>query len=150
MGYDKKRFAELLEIAKGNNRSINKYGMDSNVDPGYISRLLRCLVDTPPSANVIKKLAEKAYNGVTINNLMAAAGYLEEEVTNTPSTPMPENLPPLLQDLDPELVRKFYEAMNDPLEELFFDDILSASKEEREELIREFLILRKERKKHQK
>ena len=76
MGFNKQIFANLLTLAKGK-RSINKYGIDSDVDPGYISRLLRCLIDTPPSAIVIKKLADKSYNRIKAEELMAAAGYLE-------------------------------------------------------------------------
>lgn len=76
MRFNKEEFARLLDLAKGR-RSINKYGNDSNVDPGYISRLLRCLIDTPPSANIITKLAEKANNNITAEELMIAAGYLK-------------------------------------------------------------------------
>lgn len=68
--------------------------------------------------------------------------------TDTPSQEevhIPEGT--ILSEIDPDLAKKFIQAMNDPLEELFFDDILSASKEEREELIREFLKMRKEMKK---
>ena len=78
MSFDKQRFADLLGRAKGN-RSINKYGKDSRVDPGYISRLLRCLIDKAPSADIIIKLANKAYDGVTKTDLMTAAGYLKHE-----------------------------------------------------------------------
>ncbi|HBX22621.1 MAG TPA: hypothetical protein DEF34_03135 [Desulfotomaculum sp.] len=78
MGFDKQRFSELLNLAKGN-RSINKYGRDADVDPGYISRLLRRLIDKAPSADVILKLADKAYNSVTVTELMTAAGYLKHD-----------------------------------------------------------------------
>lgn len=76
MEFNKRNFAELLNIARGD-RSINKYGHDSDVDPGYISRLLRELIDAAPSPKVIAKLAKKAYSGVTYEDLMTAAGYLE-------------------------------------------------------------------------
>jgi transcriptional regulator with XRE-family HTH domain len=77
MRFNKKEFAALLERAKGK-RSINKYGIDSGVDPGYISRLLRGLVETPPSAMIIKKLSDKAQYGVTDQLLLAAAGYIDQ------------------------------------------------------------------------
>jgi transcriptional regulator with XRE-family HTH domain len=77
-GFNKEVFAELLNIAKGK-RSINKYGLDSEVDPGYISRLMRGLIKTPPSAVVINKLAAKAHNNVTVEKLMVAAGYITKE-----------------------------------------------------------------------
>ncbi len=47
------------------------------MDPGYLSRLLRCLLDTAPSAAVIKKLASQAANGVDVQDLLLAAGYID-------------------------------------------------------------------------
>jgi len=76
--FDKQRFAYLLSQAKGN-RSINRYGADSGVDPAYISRLLRCLIDRSPSATIIRKLADNAYMGITTPDLLTAAGYLNSE-----------------------------------------------------------------------
>ncbi|WP_127580965.1 hypothetical protein [Paenibacillus koleovorans] len=78
MNFDKVAFAKFLEQAKGK-RSINKFGADAEVDPGYISRLMRCLIDSPPSAIIIGKLADRAYNNVSREDLMTAAGYLENE-----------------------------------------------------------------------
>lgn len=77
MQFNKKEFGELLEKAKGN-RTINKYASDAKVDAGYISRLIRGLINTPPSASVIKKLASKAYNGVTPEDLLYQAGYIDK------------------------------------------------------------------------
>ena len=77
MEFDKIGFAELLELAKGK-QSINSYGKITGVDPGYISRLLRGLVDAPPSAAIITKLVDKASNNVTASGLMEKAGYLKE------------------------------------------------------------------------
>ncbi|MGE5398179.1 MAG: hypothetical protein ACM3MK_11690 [Chitinophagales bacterium] len=82
MQYDIERLAGYLVLAKGS-RSINKYGTETGVDPGYISRLMRGLIKTPPSASVLKRLAEKAYNGVSSLDLMVAAGYLETEENNS-------------------------------------------------------------------
>lgn len=77
MFFDKKKFAKLLADAKGN-RSINGYGNEVKVDPGYISRLLREKIGTPPGPGVIKKLAAGASSGVTYEELMVAAGHLRE------------------------------------------------------------------------
>lgn len=86
MDFNKSKFSELLMLAKGK-RSINNYALTSDVDSAYISRLLRCLVDKPPSATIINKLAAKAHNGITSNDLMAAAGYLDE---NSSSNSIPD------------------------------------------------------------
>ena len=77
MAFDKKNFSQLLARAKGD-RSINSFGNLAKVDPGYISRLLRQKIETPPGPGVIKKLAEHALFGVTYEDLMAAAGYIHE------------------------------------------------------------------------
>ncbi len=82
MEFNKTLFASYLQQAKGN-RSINKFGSDTDVDPGYISRLLRELVDSPPSAEIIKKLASKAYSDITIDKLLIAAGYLPNDKNDT-------------------------------------------------------------------
>lgn len=78
MGFDKKLFAELLEKAKGD-RSINKYAGEIDISPAHISRLLRQLIDTPPSPETISKFANGAYNEVSYNELMHAAGHINEK-----------------------------------------------------------------------
>ncbi|MEN6326227.1 MAG: hypothetical protein ABFD18_08485 [Syntrophomonas sp.] len=42
-----------------------------------MSRLLRGLLDTAPSAAIIKKLASQAANGVGVQDLLLAAGYID-------------------------------------------------------------------------
>jgi len=74
--FDKERFARLLIRARGN-RSINQYAMRSGVTSAHISRLSRGLLDTPPTPQTIRKLADCAHNGVTYEQLMEAAGYIE-------------------------------------------------------------------------
>ncbi|MED4979435.1 XRE family transcriptional regulator [Geobacillus stearothermophilus] len=78
MSFDKQKFAELLEKAKGN-RSINHYAQKSGVTSAHISRLLRCLLDSPPTPQTIKKLADHAHNEVTYEDLMRAAGYIDDD-----------------------------------------------------------------------
>lgn len=76
--FNKKAFAELLSLALGK-RSINQYERDSGVSAAHISRLMRELVDTPPSPQTIEKLSAKAHNGISYEDLMKAAGYLSLE-----------------------------------------------------------------------
>jgi len=56
------------------------------VDPGYISRLLRGLIDSAPSARVIKKLADAALNDVSVEDMLIAAGYLDIESIKSSKT----------------------------------------------------------------
>ncbi|NSW92863.1 MAG: hypothetical protein HPY74_19855 [Firmicutes bacterium] len=85
--FDKKKFAELLEKAKGD-RSINQYALHSGISAAHISRLLREMIDTPPNPDTIRKLTEKAYNRITYHELMVAAGHFDTkniEIIETPS-----------------------------------------------------------------
>ena len=111
----------------------------SIIEKGYDSRSGKPVKPTPETL----KLLAKAYN-YSYEELLMLAGYLEDQNLELKQE---YNVPYQLEGLEPDLIRKFAEAMNDPLEELFFDDILSTSKEEREELIKEFLSLRKKMKK---
>ncbi|MDW7673445.1 MAG: S24 family peptidase [Bacillota bacterium] len=76
--FDKKQFALLLERAKGN-RSINQFALHCGVSAAHISRLLRCLLDSPPSAEIIKKISDKAYNSVSYLDLMQAVGHIPRD-----------------------------------------------------------------------
>lgn len=76
--FDKTKFAELLLIAKGD-RSINQYAQQSRITAAHISRLSRSLLDSPPTPQTIKKLADHAYNNITYEDMMAAAGYIPSE-----------------------------------------------------------------------
>lgn len=74
--FNKDRFSNLLRLALGN-RSINKYGKDSGVDPGYISRYIRLQIEKAPSALILSKLAEGSEGRVSIESFMEVAGYLQ-------------------------------------------------------------------------
>ncbi len=74
--FNKDKFAKLLQVAQGE-RSLNKYAFESGVTSAHISRLSRCLLDTPPSPQTIKKLAACAHNEVRYEDFMVAAGYLD-------------------------------------------------------------------------
>jgi hypothetical protein len=75
--FDKEKFALLLIKARGE-RSINQYALHSGVTSAHISRLSRALLDSPPTPQTIGKLAKSAYNGVTYEDFMDAAGYIPD------------------------------------------------------------------------
>lgn len=74
--FNKEEFARLLDLARGN-RSINAYAREAGLTGAHISRLLRCLLNTPPTPQTIAKLVSCADGGVTYRDFMQAAGYLE-------------------------------------------------------------------------
>ncbi len=115
MAFNKQKFAQLLKKAKGE-RSINKYGQQAGVDPGYISRLMRGLIDTPPSAAVINKLAAAAFD-VSVEEMLAAVGYLPERDEHTQAAA--KTIEAAVSD-DPELLEFWQELVKrDDLQLLF-------------------------------
>ncbi|ADQ06470.1 immunity repressor protein (phage-related protein) [Caldicellulosiruptor hydrothermalis 108] len=110
--FDKKEFARLLELAKGD-RSINEYAKECGVSSAHISRLLRCLLDTPPNPETIKKIASKAKNGVTYEDLMKAAGH----ILNGTQAPEPSRpWQPTLTEKDKKDIAKELEKLLNDLE----------------------------------
>ena len=73
--FDKERFANLLDKAKGG-RSINKYAEECDLSATHISRFLRQMINTPPTQETISKLSSKAYNNVSYMELMEASGHI--------------------------------------------------------------------------
>jgi transcriptional regulator with XRE-family HTH domain len=121
--FDKEKFAFLLNKARGN-RSINQYALHSGVTAAHISRLSRGLLDSPPTPQTIKKLAEHAHNNVTYEELMAAAGYLQETATNKDGkiddpSPPPAKTEKSLQQRRIELEQAFKELLRS--ETVMFD-----------------------------
>lgn len=75
MGFDKQRFASLLEKALGG-KSGNEFSKICRVDPAHISRLRRAMTKAPPAPETIKKIVGAAENRVTYEEMMYAAGHL--------------------------------------------------------------------------
>ena len=73
--FDKLRFKKTLEDALGD-RKTTEYAEESGVNRTYLSKYLNLRLDSPPGPEIIKRLAEKAHNNVTYEDLMSAAGFL--------------------------------------------------------------------------
>ena len=75
--YDRERLAELSKLAIGG-RSLKEFSKLSGLSEGFLSRLTTGKLKSPPTKRSISKLiSEKTnpQNGVTISELMKAAGY---------------------------------------------------------------------------
>lgn len=73
--FDQDLFAELLKKALGPH-SAYRYAKEVSVSRGHISLLLGKKTNTPPTPETISKLASKAYNNITYDDLMMAAGHI--------------------------------------------------------------------------
>lgn len=77
-----RRLAELIEKAKGKNRTINAFAKDLGVPASTISRMLKQDGNYRHSADLLERIAYFAdrNSGVTLNDLMLANGFrLREE-----------------------------------------------------------------------
>lgn len=74
--FDKEKLKNILLLAKGS-RGVNQFAMQSNISRSYISELLNLKRNTPPSMNVLTKIASVSQNNITLKDLMVAAGYVD-------------------------------------------------------------------------
>lgn len=94
-----------------------------------------------PDYKTLKRIADLF--DTSIDYLLGRSDTPSESCSESSRVPLSEKFS-FLDDIDQELLRQFAEAVkDDPYQSLFFDDILSASKEEREEIVRGLLELRK-------
>lgn len=113
--FDKERFAQLLDKAKGD-RSINKYAEETKVSAAHISRFLRKMIDAPPTPETISKLSSKAHNNISYRDFMAAAGHISLNQEKIESTSPNENLIEIIK-----LEKQLFQIMLSYLYKLPFD-----------------------------
>ncbi|SHF35234.1 Helix-turn-helix [Seinonella peptonophila] len=135
----------------------SRFAKKAGVSTSLVSRTISGAKDAPPKAEFVKKMA--AALNEPDSKLLRLAGYLTDSndiaiqisesrpsylSSNSETNPIDVSNTPL-EDLDPDLVQKFVEVIrDDPYQMLFFDDILSASKEEREMIVRDWIKIRKQ------
>ncbi|MHB1126521.1 MAG: hypothetical protein ACYC2T_06120 [Bacillota bacterium] len=73
--FNETRFADLLHKAIGE-RTTTQYADLTGVNRTYISKLLNKKLNSPPSPEIIKRLASMAFNEITYEEFMAAAGHI--------------------------------------------------------------------------
>ncbi len=84
----------LLKLAQGN-RTLNAFARHADISPGNLSRIMNGQKVTP---DTLKKIANKAYNNVTYEQLMIAAGYINEESKKTS--------PAYIDKVEPNYIKK--------------------------------------------
>lgn len=75
--FKREEFKYLLEKAIGS-RSYKEYADECKINRTYISKFVNMKLKNPPSPSVIKNLADHAREGVTYEQLMIAAGYIDD------------------------------------------------------------------------
>ncbi|MED4447556.1 MAG: hypothetical protein ACQEW2_12365 [Bacillota bacterium] len=131
--FNKEEFANLLERAKGE-RSINQFANETGVSAAHISRFLRQMIASPPTPETISKFAAKAYNEVTYQDLMVAAGHLARKDDSDENREVVKDSPLNYRKQREELNKKFIQIILADLYEKSFE--WSVQKEKPEGRIR--------------
>lgn len=74
--FDKEEFSRLLVKARGD-RNNKQYADDCGVSRSYVSGYINKSINNAPTPIIIQKLASKADGGVSYEELMKAAGYID-------------------------------------------------------------------------
>lgn len=79
MNFQKEEFSKILKNICDSYGSINKMANKSGVTASYISKLIRLLYDSPPSPEILRKIADNSNNITDYNTLMNICGYLNNK-----------------------------------------------------------------------
>jgi len=80
MNFNKEQLSVLLEQAKGK-RTLNQFARECDVSNSYLSNLIQCKKENPPSIEVAQKIASKSHNNITLDLLLVACGYSDVNLT---------------------------------------------------------------------
>lgn len=75
--FQKEKFQTCLLQARGK-RTNETFSKESGVSRAYISAYLNLKRNEPPTPEIIRRLAKASQNNVTYENLMIAAGFIDE------------------------------------------------------------------------
>ncbi|MBE6678000.1 MAG: hypothetical protein E7597_04310 [Ruminococcaceae bacterium] len=87
VGYSKKLFAILLDIAKGK-RDLKEYAAESGISHVQLKKFSLCKQNGPPTPKLLAKLASVAQNGITYEDFLSICGYREDEVLTSRIDPL--------------------------------------------------------------
>lgn len=76
--YNKKIFALLLEVAKGE-RSWRQFAFDCDISYVQMRKLAQQTQENPPRPKLIRKIADHAFNDLDLEDFMFAAGMMKSE-----------------------------------------------------------------------
>ena len=79
MNFQKEEFSKVLKSICDSYGSINKMANKSGITASYISKLIRLLYDSPPSPEILKKIADNSNYITSYDTLMNICGYLDNQ-----------------------------------------------------------------------
>lgn len=72
--FDKNKLAIILKECQGTS-SLNEYARNSDIDVGYLCRIINKKKSNPPSPKILRKIADTSKGLTTYNELMQICGY---------------------------------------------------------------------------
>lgn len=84
MSFNKRIFSILLEKAKGD-RSWRQFAMDCDISYIQIRKLALCGQENAPRIKLIQKIAQNAAGGIGLQELLFAAGKLDQNEEKNPA-----------------------------------------------------------------
>ena len=84
--FDKKTFSNILNEIYNQYSNQRNFAKKANINRTYISRYINQRLEVPPSATILRRLANDSKGLTTYQELMQICGYLEENetiITNT-------------------------------------------------------------------
>lgn len=76
--FDKQAFSDILSKIYNQYFNQRDFAKKANVNRTYISKYINKKLDVPPSAKILRRLANASKGLTTYENLMKICGYLEE------------------------------------------------------------------------
>lgn len=81
MNFNKIQFSSILQQAQGS-RSLQRFSKDCNVSTSYLSNLIKCKKENPPSIEISIKIANGSHNRVTLETILEACGHSNVNLNN--------------------------------------------------------------------
>lgn len=73
----KNRFSKILKDINHTYDSMSEFAKKSSVDRSYISKYINLKYDSPPSAEILKKISDASNNVTTYYELLILCGYID-------------------------------------------------------------------------
>lgn len=76
--FNKKEMSEILFKIVKSYKSQNEFARISNVNSGYISKLINYKIDKAPGIEILNRIADNSNDMVTFMELLKICGYIEK------------------------------------------------------------------------
>ena len=109
--FDAELLSNLIKQAQGD-ISLNNFARKCNISSSTLSRIINAKNSCPPAPSTLQKIAAASHNGITYDQLMSAAGYINSGET---AVEMPSLTDSVLTKRDEKDITKRIESLKEDL-----------------------------------